>query len=375
MSTKMRFFLGVLAVAVPAGTLWAQDQAALGPAGRVVVLDNERLLEGEVERRGETVFVGQSSGEMSLPADRVLKICNSREEAFAFVCSRANMRDADERLRLARWCHLHGLRQQAVQQASAAFQMQPSAEARQLLEAVKRTAADPGPGPAPRPSMAPTETLPAPDVSLEALSAFATKVQPVLMNTCVKCHSAGRGGRFCLTRAYEIGAVNRRATLQNLAAVLGQVNLDRPTLSPLLVKAVSAHGNNAQPPIHGREAPPFRLLRDWIEMTVSTNPHLKEMAHVQEASAGARAPAVAQDRPGQAATAQPPGAGGEGAQPTGPVVVSEPATFESQPLAPAGTASSTRGGRPAPTPPPVTPPVPADEFDPVLFNRAVSPRP
>ena len=41
-------------------------------------------------------------GETWVPAKNVLCLCDSLEDAYAFLRSRANPRDADERLRLAR---------------------------------------------------------------------------------------------------------------------------------------------------------------------------------------------------------------------------------------------------------------------------------
>jgi hypothetical protein len=378
MPTFFRALLGIAALAMP---LWLMVRAAADPpaVGRVIVLDNERLLEGEIERQGDQYCVRGAQGELVLPAAKVLKLCANRDEAFAFVAARADRRDPDERLRLARWCQLNGLYAQAVQEASAAVEMRPRhAESRQVLETVRRAAAAgaASPGHAPL-GAAPVETTLAADVSLESLTAFSTRVQPVLMNTCVKCHSSGRGGHFSLTRAYDAGPVNRRATQQNLAAVLAQVDLEEPPLSPLLIKAVSAHGTNVQPPIHGQDAPPYRLLREWIEMTKRTNPHLwKESASKKKAQAAAApGPRAELTAPEPKAQASEPGPAKTVATPAGPppqagpVIVSAPAAFEGRPP---GTTEAPRARGPDSPIAPAAPPAsaaPADEFDPALFNQ------
>jgi hypothetical protein len=374
MSPYLRTLVAAAALAAPAWpTARAQEPR---PAGRVLVLDNERLLEGEVVRQDDQFCVRDPrGGELRLPAEKVLKVCASREQAFAFVATRANLRDPDERLRLARWCQLNGLYEQAVAQAAAAVRMRPGhAESRRLLDSVQRAVATRGAGPAPGPRPAPPAQAAAPvDVSLESLSAFATRVQPVLMNACVRCHSAGRGGRFNLVRSYDSGPVNRRATQQNLAAVLAQVNLKRPELSPLLIKAVSAHGSDLKAPLPGQDAPPYRLVVDWILRTRATNPHL-----CQEGTQTAEAPAPRLGTAPPAAlvpVAYRPAAGAAPADPaptpaapqSEAVVVSSPAPFEPRASGPApGPAAPPV---PAPAAQPSSPAAPADEFDPALFNQ------
>ena len=39
------------------------------------------------------------------------------------------------------------------------------------------------------------------NLTQDALCAFNTRVQPVLMNACANCHTTGKGGSFKLTRA------------------------------------------------------------------------------------------------------------------------------------------------------------------------------
>ena len=45
------------------------------------------------------------------------------EEAFAYLRTRANLRDPDEHLRLAYWCQLHGLRKHALEEAKEAVNL------------------------------------------------------------------------------------------------------------------------------------------------------------------------------------------------------------------------------------------------------------
>src|SRR5262245_43108360 len=110
MSTKIRLALLALAVGAPAWMAFAASEPASVPkAGRVLVLDNERTLEGDIDRVGEQYRVRRPVGELWLPAENVLFLCDTREEAYAFLRARANLRDPDEHLRLAHWCHRQGL--------------------------------------------------------------------------------------------------------------------------------------------------------------------------------------------------------------------------------------------------------------------------
>src|SRR5262249_33529513 len=131
-------------------------------------------------------------------------------------------------------------------------------------------------------------------------------IQPILMNTCAGCHASGRGGDFKLTRCYD-ATVNRRGLHQNLAAVLAQVDLERPATSPLLYKAVSAHGGAAQAPLPGRQAQPFRTLQEWAEQVIANNPHLrKDLLAGRAAAPASRPPASAAPAPAQATPAPQP---------------------------------------------------------------------
>jgi hypothetical protein len=342
-------------VAVPSP---AADTPPAG-TGRVLVLENERALEGDVRCEGDRYCVKRGTGELWLSGDKVLKLCSSWEEAFAFVRSQANLRDPDERLRLARWCLVYGLREQGLAEATAAVQMRPShAPSRQLLTALQRPAAAPQqPAPAPTTvvAKAPTVLPPAIELSADALGVFATRVQPVLMNTCASCHAGGKETAFTLSRAAGTSAAARRAMQQNLAAVLGLIDPERPHASPLLMRAVTDHGKAGQAPLKA-QSPPYRILQEWIDLTLAGNPFLREQ-HAPVRAAGPVAPAKAPT--------------GDAAAPPGAVARVVPVVPQPQP--PATTIAVPPQ---SPTVKPPTPVAPADEFDPAPFNQQLqAPRP
>jgi hypothetical protein len=169
----------------------------------------------------------------------------------------------------------------AMTHAKIALELRPEhVGAKQIVTLLERTMRDPAGKPAmvsaPTPVSVPAKSADTPffvDVTAETAIAFTTKVQPILMNTCANCHANGSGGKFILERVSEGG--QKVATQRNLAAVLNFIDMDRPTISPLLTKAVSPHGATT-PPIKDRSAKPFVALKDWLDLTIAKNPQLKE---------------------------------------------------------------------------------------------------
>ena len=280
MKTKYRLSLASI---VLLGLLSAAPVHADPPSGRitgkVLVLDNQRTLQGDIERKGDQYIIHLGSGQMSLPVHQALRLCASWDDAFAFMQSQANLHDPDERLRLAHWCDLNGLRAHALAEATRALEMQPSYfPAQQLVAKLQKVPAVTPPSSGPQAKTAPDlATPPITDLSAECLALFNTRIQPILMNTCATCHAGGKGGDFKLLRC-EDATANRRAAQFNLAAVVAQIHFDRAEVSPLLYKSVSKHGNMAQAPLQGRDTIPYQMLQAWVQMTVANNPHLHKEA-------------------------------------------------------------------------------------------------
>jgi hypothetical protein len=227
--------------------------------GQVLVLDNEHTLTGNIERVGDQYRIKRLLGETWVPAAKVMKLCASLEEAHRFLQSQTNLDDPDERLRLADWCRQHHLHEQAIAEVQAAVDLCPSNEHAQRLLGYLREAKEKAA--APPKTAAAEKTLPRVDVTAESLTLFATRVQPILMNACANCHTAGRGGSFQLTRTYSSGLGNRRSVEQNLAMAVSCINPRDPQLSRLLTKAVSIHAPGmTTAPLKGRQTPPYRTL-------------------------------------------------------------------------------------------------------------------
>jgi len=375
MNTKIRFALCGLAIIISAGVagrfigrLGAADDSKDVPpptSGHVLVLENGRTLQGDIEREGSQYRVRRSIGETWVSGDKVIRLCASLEDAYDFLRRQANLRDPDERMRLARWCQEHELRDQAMREVAAAVDLRPyNVEYRRLLQSMERSAAEakesspnhPGAGhPANRNEPPPV------DLTAGAVSQFITKVQPVLMNTCAGCHGTAHPGPFQLEKVVDNGVVSRRATQHNLAHVLAQINADNVSASPFLTKAVSIHGEglpslqspSGQPPIKNREAAAYHRLEDWVKQTLENNPQLRE-------------------RSGSSYSGEP---GAEGRPATGgpPKQKKTEETETGSPLSQSPSSQKEATEFAASQPPPPKPTMPADPFDPIIFNRQAHP--
>jgi len=261
MTTVMSKILPILVVVSVPFVLVAQS-----PPNRVVLLGNEKVLEGDIERAGERIAVRRNGAETWIPAAQAVFIGPDLKSAYVFMQSKANLKLADERLRLAKWCHTNGMKSEAMHELEAALDLKPNwLPAITLLQQVKQTKdARPADAPqSPKPDTPPPDAV---DCSPEAVKLFNTKVQPILMNTCAGCHCSFPCGKFELRRVAAIGPVNADNSNFNLAATSKMVDRQNPSKSPLLVKAITAHGKMSNPPLRDANAPAFKHLDHWVKL-------------------------------------------------------------------------------------------------------------
>jgi hypothetical protein len=388
----------------PAG---AAPEAAPSPkTGQVLLLDNERIVEGDIVRQGDRYRVKRDFGESWIPADKVIRLCATRADAYQCLRSRANLRDIDERLRLARWCHLHGLREQGLAETKAALELKADCkEAERMLRcfeasdspqvkketpttdkpATSDESQESGAQSASAGAIPPTALAALPALSMEASAQFSLRVQPILMNACVACHASERGGSFRLMPTYDRDG-NHRATQHNLAAAIAQINAANPTASPLLVKAGSVHGTLTQPPLKGRQLPAYHALEEWVKMVVVAMPEAAAVTQApaetatgifhsgttgspaEKASEPAESEwAVGQKGEAEKTTSSPPS---PAAKPEEVVELPKESAKPKEPESNAREVPHAPSATPPPRPPP---PQPVDEFDPLHFNRIAHP--
>ena len=273
MKTIWRLSLLGLVLAAGGFGVWAVEPPPPRTTGKVLVLDNGNILEGNIELHGEQYRIERAVGEVWVPAGKGMRLCVDWQEAFAAMAAQANLLDPDEHMRLARWCQLHNLRELALAEVTTVLQFQPgNQEAKQMKGNLERVLSEEK-----TPAILPGQVCKGPavpkmDISSASVALFATRVQPILMNTCVSCHSNGKGGNFQLVRSCEGG--QRAATQRNLAAVVAQIDVERPNISPLLIRSVSPHGINKLPPIKSHSVP-YNTLEEWVQQLLADNPQLR----------------------------------------------------------------------------------------------------
>jgi hypothetical protein len=245
--------------------------------GKFLILDDDQLIEGDIRLEGDHYCIVRGPGETTVPSKRVIDLVATRQQAFEVVRARSNPRDWDERIRLIHWCMQNGLRSEALGEALALKKYRPDDPSLRALivglenlkEASSKPVAPsqpPVPGPVKQPDKV-IEIEPE-EYNREAFPTFVVRVQPILMNTCASCHATGQPGAFTLVRTS--GGSNRKSALFNLASVLKQINRADLASSPLLVKAVTAHGQAVNPPLRDRQALAYQTLESWVESAVGT---------------------------------------------------------------------------------------------------------
>ena len=279
MKTLLPFLIASATFVGVTFSLHAQDAPKERTTGKVLLLKTGHAMEGDIDKIGTQLRIRRGNSEVRIAADTAVRLCADWDDAFAFALSTIKADDANDRVKLARWCHLNGLTQRALDQAKVALELQPlNTEAKQIFTLLERAVNEPTPKSPPVPIVAPRpmEAAPTVDVSFETLIAFTTKVQPILMNTCASCHAGNSTGKFHLERVADSG--QKASTQRNLAAVLSYIDLEHPAISPLLVKAVTRHGDAAAPPIRDRSAKPALAIQQWVDQTIAKNPQLKDYA-------------------------------------------------------------------------------------------------
>ena len=257
-------------------SLKPEPTANIAPAGKLVVVKGNKLIEGSVRTDGDKVIVRQGSFDRTFAKLDVLYVAESRDEAYRFMLAKVPADNADSRLTVAKWCALNGLREQALTEAREILKLKPGHRgatelARSVDESLRQFPPDGATSPKPQGALV-AVVEPEPDVTAEGATSFASKAQPILANQCIECHARDdHTSAFRLKRVtgFEVGP---QSTHANLLAVAGQLKKDDPVNSPLLVKALTAHGGMKQPAFVSRQAVAFRLLESWVVVAVGNAP-------------------------------------------------------------------------------------------------------
>ena len=160
-------------------SLQPEPAANLALHGKLIVLKGNRLIEGAVTTNTDKIIVRQGSLDRSFAKEDVLYIAESRGEVYRFMLATVPADNADKRLAVAKWCTLHGLREQALAEAREILKLQPAHRgaaslARSMEESLRQF---PPAGSQPKPQGALTTiNEPEPDVAPEAAATFMSRL-------------------------------------------------------------------------------------------------------------------------------------------------------------------------------------------------------
>lgn len=343
-----------MALAILGMSAWlCADPPAERKSGKVLILPNQRTMEGDIERVGDRYRIRREHGELWLPVDKAVYLCSDWDDAYNFMAAQSNLLDPDERMRLARWCQTNGMHERALKELHFVLELRPKdTAAQQLKMVVEQQARSSSKRADPSLKTVGFEAPASLDVGIKSLAMFSSRVQPTLMNACARCHAADKNIPFRLFRVTETNF--RNALQNNLVSALAQIDMESPELSPLLSKAVSLHGGCNQPPLNGRDSVAFQTMRAWVGQVLESNPHLR----AQRNRSVARARQVPDDEP----TPMPNEAPVARAMPNNlPSVTTEPLTQ----------AAPVQVSR---DPAPAVAAAPLDPYDPGAFNKMMHPQ-
>jgi len=258
-------------VAVSSEPPKATNAPEIPPSGirQYVILKNRKLIAGQVRIEGDTVIVREGALDRRWSKAEVLGIAEDEQAVWHVLRKQIPDEDLPARMALARWLMFQGLREQALAEARSIVQHDPlHKHAQELIQTLELSLQQFPPQGRVTPQGMGGRMLS--DWSQElrltnqGILSFATQAQPVLANQCMDCHArADYSGPFRLTRVsgFEVGWQH---TWQNLRAVATQLNRQEPTQSPLLLKALSAHGMMRQPAFPSRQSPGYKALEAWV---------------------------------------------------------------------------------------------------------------
>lgn len=283
----------------------AADQAVEKPAGaetpKLLLLNDGRILSGEVSEEDEMIILTQPAGVMRFPARKVVRAFSSIQEIHQYKLDRVPEEDMDEQLKLAQWCMSQGLVAEANEHLKCILKIDPKhgrakamtasirmtetrmANARRDADVQQTGAEVVEPAGMGRPATLAREvvrgaqrgmgvnSLPIifdlpPGAALKRADEFKNYVHPVVQAYCVKCHNDRYEGEFHLI-PFKTRVERTPETLRaNLDAVLRLVDREVPGRSELLASSLRPHGTgpNTRPIFQGSNDKAYQILAAWV---------------------------------------------------------------------------------------------------------------
>jgi hypothetical protein len=298
-----RWLVAVLAVllcgicSLPLRQAPAQDETPQAPQ-KVLVLNNGRVVSGDIEDRPGGYLIQTGIGQMVIPYTQVRLTAADVPDAYRKLKATITEPTAAAHVALGTWCFENHLYDSAREQVKAALILEPERkEARSLLKNIERIAlgsefeasiANPMPTPRMRDGFEKSEAVSLDGLSSSITQDYVRRVQPLLMNKCgnARCHGTAGTSDFRLMPV-RLGMSGYRAmTDQNLTAVLGYIDNAAPQRSPLLVIPQGSHGGKGPIWTGPRADEQLAELRAWVTRVALTKPSGQATAKARAKSAG-----------------------------------------------------------------------------------------
>ena len=356
----MRYLaLSVLTIVLALGGIArAEPPLNLEPQQGVLLLTNGQVLRGKVTQAGDYYYVALEHGEIRVRAGDVELFCHDLDEGYRRRCEAIQGGDVAAHLDLADWCIRFDLFDSAARELTTVIECDPAHPRLPLLErrlefarqqASEKTARNP--------SAAEVVTNEDLDRMVRgmphgAVECFAQTIQPLLLNHCstAGCHATTSGTRFVLHRNSLGKTPSRRLTQRNLHSVIRCVNSGDPAMSPLLLNAIREHGDTKAPVFTSRDVSQYKQLVSWVYLVAQKSAPMPTETVAPQPVPLLQAPLTPAAAPAPLISAAPS---------QGTPAAGQPETAKSSGAAPAKKVEVF---------------VPADPFDPEIFNRQFAPK-
>lgn len=265
-----------------------------------VLLRDRSVLRGTVDEEPGRIIIRYRGSEIRLTRDRVACWADTLDGLYQYQLDRRHVFTVESHVEAALWCLRYGLHERAAAELIAAGRIDPNhpdveRTGRELRVAAERKkdrelavaeglatmrgpAADQLSSTVGEESNAGNkddsdavdaldEPLRAEQLDGDLMREFTTRVQPLLANRCngAACHGSGSSNAFQV--AYDSlgsGRPTAAETRLNLQSALPWIDPEHPLASPLLVRAVEAHGGAPEPPLEARDRAAVENLRRWV---------------------------------------------------------------------------------------------------------------
>lgn len=247
---------------------------------RVIVLNSGRVMSGFASRNAGGWLVEQPNGRVQVPEDQVRVVGNSLIDTYRQQRDAVAEPTPASHVALAQWCISYRLHDEARDELRKCLKLDPEhSTARKLLRRLDDIldVAKVKPTTVERPPQRTADGFLTPDaeslggLSNESAINFTQRIQPLLMNKCgnASCHGTTtppeKPDGFHLLPVRSGANANRRYTERNLAEVMRYVDLQQPSLSPLMTLPQGAHGGTAGVFSGTNGNAQIKMLRTWIK--------------------------------------------------------------------------------------------------------------